>query len=47
MLRWFQELQKLSKDYFTSVVQKFGKIFTEGLKHSMLLPYQDFEDQEW
>jgi ATP-binding cassette subfamily B protein len=34
-------------DYFTNVVvQKFGaKIFTDGLKHSMLLPYQDFEDQ--
>src|SRR5205823_626232 len=35
------------QDYFFSViVQKFGaKIFTDGLQHAMLLPYQEFEDQ--
>ena len=40
-------IAKAFQDYFTNVVvQKFGaKIFTDGLKHSMLLPYQDFEDQ--
>jgi ATP-binding cassette subfamily B protein len=28
------------------IIQKFGaKIFTDGLKHSMRLPYQEFEDQ--
>ena len=28
------------------IVQKFGaKVFTDGLKHAMKLPYQDFEDQ--
>lgn len=38
---------KAFQDYFSSVIiQKFGaKIFTDGLKHSMRLPYQDFEDQ--
>ncbi len=40
-------IAKAFQDYFTNViVQKFGaRIFTDGLKHSMLLPYQDFEDQ--
>ncbi|HEX5150990.1 MAG TPA: ABC transporter ATP-binding protein [Parafilimonas sp.] len=40
-------IAKAFQDYFTNVVvQKFGaKIFTDGLKHSMLLPYHDFEDQ--
>ena len=40
-------IAKAFQDYFTNVVvQKFGaKIFTDGLKHSMLLPFQDFEDQ--
>ncbi len=40
-------IAKAFQDYFTNVItQKFGaKIFTDGLKHSMLLPYQDFEDQ--
>lgn len=40
-------IAKAFQDYFTNViVQKFGaKIFTDGLKHSMALPYQDFEDQ--
>ena len=28
------------------VVQKFGaKVFTDGLRHAMKLPYQEFEDQ--
>jgi ATP-binding cassette subfamily B protein len=38
---------KAFQDYFSNViVQKFGaKIFTDGLKHSMQLPYQEFEDQ--
>ncbi len=40
-------IAKAFQDYFGNViVQKFGaKLFTEGLKHSMKLPYQDFEDQ--
>jgi len=40
-------IAKAFQDYFTNViVQKFGaKIFTDGLRHSMMLPYQDFEDQ--
>lgn len=40
-------IAKAFQDYFGSVVvQKFGaKLFTEGLKKSMKLPYQDFEDQ--
>jgi ATP-binding cassette, subfamily B, bacterial len=40
-------IAKAFQDYFSSVViQKFGaSIFTEGLKHSMQLPYQEFEDQ--
>lgn len=40
-------IAKAFQDYFGNVlVQKFGAtIFTDGLKHSMLLPYQDFEDQ--
>ena len=40
-------IAKAFQDYFSNViVQKFGaKIFTEGLKHSMKLPYQEFEDQ--
>lgn len=38
---------KAFQDYTVNVViQKFGaKIFTDGLKHSMRLPYQEFEDQ--
>ncbi|OIR08362.1 putative multidrug export ATP-binding/permease protein [mine drainage metagenome] len=38
---------KAFQDYAVNViVQKFGaKIFTDGLKHSMGLPYQEFEDQ--
>jgi ATP-binding cassette subfamily B protein len=40
-------IAKAFQDYFGSVVvQKFGaKIFTDGLQHSMKLPYQEFEDQ--
>ena len=40
-------IAKAFQDYFTNViVQKFGaKIFTDGLQHSMQLPYQEFEDQ--
>jgi ATP-binding cassette subfamily B protein len=40
-------IAKAFQDYFVNVViQKFGAgIFTEGLQHSMRLPYQDFEDQ--
>ncbi|MDQ6902697.1 MAG: ABC transporter ATP-binding protein/permease [Bacteroidota bacterium] len=40
-------IAKAFQDYFSNVlVQKFGAtIFTDGLKHSMRLPYQDFEDQ--
>lgn len=38
---------KAFQDYCSNVIiQKFGaRIFTDGLKHSMRLPYQDFEDQ--
>ncbi|HET9056532.1 MAG TPA: ABC transporter ATP-binding protein [Chitinophagaceae bacterium] len=40
-------IAKAFQDYFGNViVQKFGaQIFTDGLKHSMKLPYQEFEDQ--
>lgn len=40
-------IAKAFQDYFSSVViQKFGaSIFTVGLRHSMRLPYQEFEDQ--
>ncbi len=40
-------IAKAFQDYFSSVViQKFGaKLFTDGLRHSMQLPYQEFEDQ--
>lgn len=40
-------IAKNFQDYFLSVViQKFGaKVFTDGLQHSMRLPYQEFEDQ--
>ncbi|MCH5717603.1 hypothetical protein [Niabella hibiscisoli] len=40
-------IAKAFQDYFVNVViQKFGAtIFTDGLQHSMRLPYQDFEDQ--
>jgi ATP-binding cassette subfamily B protein len=40
-------IAKNFQDYFLSlVVQKFGaKVFTDGLRHAMKLPYQEFEDQ--
>lgn len=40
-------IAKAFQDYFVNVIiQKFGaKIFTDGLRHSLKLPYQDFEDQ--
>ncbi len=40
-------IAKAFQDYFGNVViQKFGaKLFTDGLRHSLKLPYQDFEDQ--
>ncbi len=40
-------IAKNFQDYFmTVVVQKFGaKVFTDGLKQAMGLPYQEFEDQ--
>jgi len=38
---------KAFQDYTTNVViQKFGaRLYTDGLRHAMRLPYQDFEDQ--
>lgn len=40
-------IAKAFQDYsLTLLIQKFGaKMFTDGLKHAMKLPYQDFEDQ--
>ncbi|MBC8047692.1 MAG: ABC transporter ATP-binding protein [Fimbriimonadaceae bacterium] len=40
-------IAKNFQDYFLNVIiQKFGaRIFTDGLKKAMKLPYQDFEDQ--
>lgn len=40
-------IAKAFQDYVVNViVQKLGaKIFTDGLRHSMRLPYHDFEDQ--
>ena len=40
-------IAKNFQDYFLNViVQKFGaKVFTDGLKHAMKLPYREFEDQ--
>jgi len=40
-------IAKAFQDYTTNVViQKFGaSIYTDGLKHAMRLPYQDFEDK--
>ena len=40
-------IAKAFQDYVVNVIiQRFGaKIFTDGLRHSMRLPYQDFEDQ--
>ena len=40
-------IAKAFQDYFGSVVvQKFGaSLFTDGLRHSLKLPFQEFEDQ--
>jgi ATP-binding cassette subfamily B protein len=40
-------IAKNFQDYFLNVIiQKFGaSVFTDGLKHAMRLPYQEFEDQ--
>ncbi|MGV3629785.1 MAG: ABC transporter ATP-binding protein [Bacteroidota bacterium] len=40
-------IAKAFQDYTTSlVIQKFGaKVYTDGLKHSLMLPFQQFEDQ--
>jgi len=40
-------IAKNFQDYFLQVIiQKFGaRVFTDGLKHSMKLPYAEFEDQ--
>jgi len=40
-------IAKNFQDYFMNVVvQRFGaKVFTDGLRHAMRLPYQEFEDQ--
>ncbi|RFS22805.1 ABC transporter ATP-binding protein [Chitinophaga silvatica] len=40
-------IAKAFQDYFVQViVQKFGaQVYTDGLKHSLRLPYQQFEDQ--
>lgn len=40
-------IAKNFQDYFMNVVvQKFGaRVFTDGLRHAMKLPYQEFEDQ--
>ena len=40
-------IAKNFQDYFLNVIiQKFGaKVFTDGLQHSMKLPYQEFTDK--
>jgi ATP-binding cassette, subfamily B, bacterial len=40
-------IAKAFQDYFLNLItQKFGaSVFTNGLKHAMKLPYQEFEDQ--
>jgi len=40
-------IAKNFQDYFVNVViQKFGaRLYTDGLRHALRLPYQDFEDQ--
>ncbi len=40
-------IAKAFQDYTTNVViQKFGaRLYTDGLRHAMRLPFQDFEDQ--
>ena len=40
-------IAKAFQDYVTNVIiQKFGaQVYTDGLKHSLRLPFQQFEDQ--
>ncbi|MBC7885163.1 MAG: ABC transporter ATP-binding protein, partial [Saprospiraceae bacterium] len=40
-------IAKAFQDYVTSlIIQKFGaRVYTDGLKHSLKLPFQQFEDQ--
>jgi ATP-binding cassette subfamily B protein len=40
-------IAKAFQDYVTSlIIQQFGaKVYTDGLKHSLKLPFQQFEDQ--
>lgn len=40
-------IAKAFQDYFLNLItQKFGaKVFTDGLRHAMSLPYHEFEDQ--
>jgi len=40
-------IAKAFQDYVTNVIiQKFGaRVYTDGLKHSLMLPFQQFEDQ--
>ena len=40
-------IAKNFQDYVVNVViQKFGaRLYTDGLRHALRLPYQDFEDQ--
>ena len=40
-------IAKAFQDYFlNTITQRFGaNVFTDGLKHAMKLPYQEFEDQ--
>lgn len=40
-------IAKTFQDYFvTVIIQKFGlRLYTDGLKHSMELPFEEFEDQ--
>lgn len=47
LVAMISRIAKNFQDYFLNViVQKFGaKVFTDGLKHAMKLPYQEFEDQ--
>ncbi|HEY2649774.1 MAG TPA: ABC transporter ATP-binding protein [Puia sp.] len=47
LVAMISRIAKNFQDYFMNVVmQKFGaKVFTDGLKQAMRLPYEDFEDQ--
>ena len=41
-------IAKAFQDYTTNlVIQRFGAdVYTDGLRHSLQLPYQDFEDKQ-